>query len=295
MTMTDWQIGSPTHDRLGESILWHAQEQALYWIDFYGPLIHRLKQGVLTTWRIGVGKMIGSLVFVDDGRLLLAVDRSLHLFDPATGETVLFANPSPGPDKVAYNDGKVDRAGRYWLGTYEMSETEPLAAFYRVSAGGVLTMADSGFVVCNGPAFSPDNRILYFSDSVGRRILAYDLDAGGNLSRRRTFIQFPADGGLPDGLAVDSGGDLWCALYGAGRIVRIDPAGEVKLSFPVPEPNVTSLCFGGADLKTLFITTGWRNGTTAETRQKDTGGCMFMRPVDRAGLPEPVLSLRAPC
>lgn len=288
MSTSDWQICGRNYDRLGESALWHPVERALYWIDFYGPVVHRLKDGILKTWTIGVGKMIGSLVFADKGRLVLAVDQSLYLFDPNTGEAAFFAGLGRGADEVAYNDGKVDRAGRYWVGTYDMTETEPRAAFYRVSSDGVLTLADSGFVVCNGPTFSPDNRILYFSDSTGRRILAYDLDADGNISNRHVFKQFSTDDGMPDGLAVDSAGNVWCALYGAGNVVCLAPSGEMTLRLLVPVANVTSLCFGGPDLRNLYVTTGWSGGTIEATKREDDGGCTFVRPVDCAGLPEPV-------
>jgi sugar lactone lactonase YvrE len=289
----DWQVCAMTHDRLGESILWHPTEQALYWIDFYGPFVHRQKQakGPVETWKIDAGKAIGSLVFADKGRLLLALDHGLHLFDLDTGATRFFADPKKGRKDLAYNDAKVDRAGHYWVGTYDVAEAQPRGVFYHVAASGSASVADKGFVVCNGPAFSPDNRRLYFSDSVGRRILVYDLDSGGNLSGRRTLIAFSPDDGLPDGLTVDSAGNVWCALYGGSKVLCLDTEGGIKQSLPVPTPHVTSLCFGGPDLKTLYVTTGWSAGTTEETKEQDIGGSVFMRSVECPGLPEPVITL----
>lgn len=295
MAATDWQICAKTHDRLGESIAWHPREQALYWIDFYGPVVHRQKQaqGPVESWRIEAGKAIGSLVFAPDGRLLLALDHALHLFDPATGATRFFADPKEGAMDLAYNDGKVDRAGRYWVGTYDVAEVEPRAAFYCVAADGAARLADQGFVVCNGPAFAPDNRTLYFSDSVGRRILSYNLAGDGSISGRRTFFAFAPEDGVPDGLTVDSAGDVWCALYGAGKVVCITAGGALKLSLPLPAAHVTSLCFGGPDLKMLYVTTGWSTGTTEETKAQDGGGCVFVRGTEVTGLPEPIMDLSA--
>ena len=111
-------------------------EEALYWIDFYGPLVHRQKRGSgpVESWKIDPGETIGSLVFADKGRLLLAVDHGLHLFDTGTGTTRFFADPKSGKMNLAYNDGKVDRAGRYWVGTYDLTEREPSGVFYRVAA-----------------------------------------------------------------------------------------------------------------------------------------------------------------
>ena len=288
-----WQICAQTHDRLGESVLWHPVENALYWIDFYGPFVHRQRRagGQVDSWKITPGETIGSLAFADKGRLILAVDHSLQLFDTNTGATRFFADPKSGRIDLAYNDSKVDRAGRYWVGTYNLAETERNANFYRVTAGGVASAVDDGFTICNGPAFSPDNRRLYFSDTVARRILSYDLDPDGVISGRRTFCTFSPDHGMPDGLTVDSAGNVWCALYGGAQVVCIDAQGAPKLSLPVPAAHVTSLCFGGPGLKTLYVTTGWSKGTTEATKANDIGGAVFMRPIGNPGLPEPVVSL----
>jgi sugar lactone lactonase YvrE len=290
---SEWQICAQTHDQLGESILWHPVEKALYWIDFYGPFVHRQKRatGLVESWKIDSGETIGSLVFVDKGRLVLAVDHGLYLFDTGTGAARFFADPKSGQMDLAYNDGKVDLAGRYWVGTYNLAETEPNGIFYQVASNGKATVVDKGFVFCNGPAFSPDNRKLYFSDTVGRRILSYDIDCDGAISGRRTFFTFSADDGMPDGLAVDSTGDVWCALYGGAKVVCINANGVLKLSLPLPVALVTSLCFGGPELKTLYVTTGWSTGTTEATKAKDIGGAVFMRPVDSPGLPEPFITL----
>jgi len=291
-SVSGWQICARTDDRLGESILWHPMEEALYWIDFYGPFVHRRKQaiGLVETWKIEQGETMGSLVFADKGRLLLAVDHGLQLFDPGNGTMRFFADPKGGNMDLAYNDGKVDRAGRYWVGTYDVAETQPRGLFYRVAPDGTAQVADKGFVICNGPTFSPDNRKLYFSDTVGRCILSYDLDHDGALSNRRTFFTFPAGDGMPDGLAVDSAGNVWCAIYGGGRVVCIDAKGRLERSLPLPATYVTSLCFGGPGLKTLYVTTG-RNPATGEATAPDSGGAVFMRPVDHPGLPEPIIAL----
>ncbi|MDB5556477.1 MAG: hypothetical protein JWL86_6461 [Rhizobium sp.] len=285
----DWQICAQTHDRLGESILWHPIENALYWIDYYGPFVHRQKggQGPVETWKISPFETIGSLVFAEDG-LLLALDHGLHLFDTRTGSTRFFADPKGGRTDLVYNDSKVDRSGRYWVGTLSLNETDANGSFYRVSPDGKAVVADDGFAICNGPAFSPDNRRLYFSDSVDRRILCYDRDKDGAISSRRTFFAFSPEEGLPDGLAVDSSGSVWCALYGGGKVVCIDADGALNHSLPLPVSYATSLCFGGLELKTLFVTTGW-NTPEHEAATPDNGGSVFMRHVEIPGIPEPLL------
>ena len=255
--------------------------------------MHRQKRagGPVESWKIDEGETIGSLAFADQGRLLLAVDHGLHLFDTRTGTRRFFADPKNGQMDLAYNDGKVDRAGRYWVGTYDRAETEPNGVFYRVAPDGKARVADGGFIICNGPAFSPDNRKLYFSDTVGRRILSYDLDRDGAISGRRTFFAFSVDDGMPDGLTVDSVGNVWCALYGGAKVVCIDSEGKLKRSLPVPTAYVTSLCFGGPGFNTLYVTTGWSAATTEATKAKDIGGAVFMRPADCPGLPEAIATV----
>jgi len=234
------------------------------------------------TWKIAAGETIGSLVFAEEG-ILLAMDHGLHVLDTRNGSTRFFADPKAGREDLVYNDAKTDRAGRYWVGTLDLGEGAN-GRLYRVLPDGSATIADDGFSICNGPAFSPDNRILYFSDSIGRRILSYDLDEQGALSGRRVFCTFAIEDGLPDGLTVDSAGNVWCALYDGGKVVCFDRYGCLKHTFALPAHYVTSLCFVGADLKTLFVTTGWD-----EARGGDgASGSVFMRRVDVPGLPEPI-------
>ncbi len=285
----DWRIVSDSRDRLGESPLWHAGEAALYWIDFYGPTVHRLDPatGGRRDWTIAGFQTIGSLAFCTQGRLLLALDRGLFLFDPTDGGVTPFADPNQGRGEIGYNDAKVDRQGRYWVGTFDASETAPRGILHRVEADGSPAVGDSGFVVCNGPAFSPDGRVLYFNDTLGRRTLAYDLDpVSGCLSKRREFHVFGQADGYTDGLCVDREGHVWCAFYGGGKVVRMTPAGEVVETLRLPAANVTACCLGGPGLRTLFVTTGRAGDGTPP----DAGGALFAAEVPVPGLPEPAFA-----
>lgn len=285
-----WTVAARTHDRLGESALWHARERAIYWADFYGPVLHRLRLGcqAVESWTLHGSSTVGSFAFASDGRLILALDRGLTLFDPITARSALIADPNGGREGVAYNDGKVDRSGRLWIGTFDMAETDPRGILYCLRRDGRVTVADSGFFVCNGPAFSPDGGTLYFSDTVGRRILAYEVTgAPPRLLNRRLFAAVAADEGAPDGLTVDAAGDVWCALYGAGRIARYGAGGALKARYRLPCPAVTSCSFGGERLSTLFVTTGWSPGVQRAEDEPASGGALFAIEVDAQGLPEP--------
>jgi sugar lactone lactonase YvrE len=286
----NWQVIGETRDRLGESALWHPQENALYWIDFYGPTIRRYDPAVGETrhWTLDGFTAIGSLAFTADGRLALALNDGVYLFDTASGHLALFADPNAGRPGLCYNDAKVDRDGRYWVGNYEVTEREPRAIFWRLACDGTPTVGDSGFVVCNGPAFSPAGDLLYFSDSIRRRILVYDVARkSGRLSAPRLFRQLGESEGMPDGLCVDSSGAVYCACYGGSAVIRMSAGGERLEAFALPVRNVTSCCLGGPALDTLYVTTAEDGG------RHPLDGALFARRVAVAGLPEPLYTIRA--
>ena len=229
LSFGDWQVVGATRDRLGESPLWHPREQALYWTDFYGPTVHRLDPArrVHRQWTLDVAPTIGSLSFTEDGRLLVAMQNGVHLFDTADGGLTFVADPNMSRPGIGYNDAKIDRDGRYWVGTWDMSERAPRGILYSIDACGRTAVGDSGFIVCNGPAFSPSGETMYFSDSAGGRLLAYSLDRQtGGVSEPRLLVQFDKEDGMPDGLCVDSAGMIYCAHYGGGRVTRFGPGGE---------------------------------------------------------------------
>lgn len=281
-------VAAPTRDKLGESVLWHPMEQSLYWVDLLNPTVRRMRGGTdePQSWPIAGTGTVGSLTFASGGRLMLAVDQGLVLFDPATGARVPFADPNDQREGVIYNDSKVDRDGRLWLGTYDKAETEPNGVLYSVEPDGRYRLADSGVAVTNGPAISPDGNTLYMSDTTGKRILAYTIErATGRLRNRRLFATI--DPGMPDGLTIDAKGRLWVAHYGGGRVTRLLPDGKVDVVIELPTSNVTSTCLGGPKLTTLYITTA-----EVPANPGPLDGALFCVEVDGPGLPEPIFTPR---
>jgi sugar lactone lactonase YvrE len=284
----DWRIPTDTRDKLGESPLWNSATGELFWVDFYGPTIRRMApNGARTDWKLAQSSSIGSLVFCADGRLLVALDDGLYLFDPQDGGLAPFADPNHGRPDLPYNDAKVDRHGTYWVGNYDSTESAPRGVLYSLNRANGWRIGDSGFVVCNGPTFSPEGSILYFNDSIGRRTLAYDLDpVSSRLTRRRIFHTYAEEDGIPDGCCVDASGCVWIALYGGGKVLRLGPEGERLGAIGLPARNITSCCLGGADLRTLFVT----SGSEADGNQPEAGA-LFAIEVDCPGLAEPVVTL----
>jgi xylono-1,5-lactonase len=285
MIQPDVKVIDGTGDTLGESPVWDGPNQLLYWVDVYGPRVNRLdRSGTVESWLIAGAKTVGSLALMTGGRLLLALDTGLNLFDPVTAGLTFLADPNAAREGVGYNDGKVDPSGRYWIGTLDLAEQAPRGVLHAVSPRLEVHLADAGFVVVNGPAFSPDGRFLYLSDSLDRKVLAYDVAPGTpRLGGRRVLHAFDADAGYPDGLTVDAAGDIWVAHYGGGRISRLQPDGRLRATYPMPCSIVASCAFGGADLRTLYITTG-----TEPDRSSHPAGCLLAMRVDASGLPSPV-------
>ncbi len=281
----DWRILTDHRDKLGESAQWNSATSELFWIDFYGPTVHRLApDGRRTDWTLSQFASIGSLVLCEDGRLILGMNNGLYFFEPRSGEVSPFADPNQGRPDMLYNDAKVDRHGNYWIGNCDAPEVAPRGILYVLNRRGEWRIGDSGFVVCNGPTFSPKGDVLYFSDSMGRQSLAYDLDgATGGLTRRRVFQKYSEADGIPDGCCVDAEGCIWVAMYDGGKVVRLSPEGERLETLLLPARNITSCCLGGRDLRTLFVTSGHAlDGSEPE------GGAVFSTEVAVPGLPEPL-------
>jgi sugar lactone lactonase YvrE len=279
---------------LGESPFWHPDEAALYWCDIPGRALHRWQPAGARhdTWTLDAEP--GCVAPLPGGALLLAQRDGLWRFDPASGRRQRLAAPPYDPAHERFNDGKADPQGRLWVGTIYEPRTEPRAALYRWAAGRLQRMAGD-VTVSNGLAFSPDGRTAYWSDTPSHRIYALDFDGlEGALSRQRIFAEFPlrapgadlaAYGGRPDGAAVDSEGAYWVAMYEGQRLLRLAPGGEVLREVPLPVRCPTMPCFGGADLRTLFITTARAGRPAEELAAQPLAGCVLTMAVDVPGLP----------
>jgi sugar lactone lactonase YvrE len=195
------------------------------------------------------------------------------------------ANPEPDRPGNRFNDGKCDAAGRFWAGTMDDAERDATGWLYCLDAGLLWRRADGPYVCTNGPAFAPDGRTAYHTDTMGRVVYAFDCGGDGQLSRKRAFVRFAETDGFPDGMTVDADGCVWVAHWGGARVTRFTPRGEVDVTIALPASQVTSCAFGGADLGTLFITTA-AIGLNDEARsaQPLAGGLFAVRLTQR-GIP----------
>ncbi|WP_239495350.1 SMP-30/gluconolactonase/LRE family protein [Salinicola halophilus] len=247
-----WEVGAT----LGEGPIWSSALAALLFVD--------IRKAQLHTWRPH-----------DDHRQSWTLDEACCWVLPRAGGgyvaglttgivelTLDEHGPRPGkrltpiewlPDGDRLNDAGSDDRGRLWFGSMDNDEVHSKGYLYRLDGRGVVEM-DSEYHVTNGPAFSPDGGTLYHNDSARQVVLAFDLDADGNLSNRREHIRFGADEGYPDGMTCDRDGGLWVALWDGGRVARFHPDGRLDREVTLPVSRPTSCTFGGDALDRLFVT-----------------------------------------
>lgn len=243
---------------VGEGPVWDVQQQALYWIDILGRMVFRLDDatGQVRQWQ--VPEIIGSMALCADGQAaLVALASGVHRLDFASGECRMVATSPDLNDQVQLADGKVDRRGRFIVGSSDRSMKDARGKLYVLDPGATeLRAIDEGIVLANGPCFSIDDKVLYHADSQQHMIYAYDYAIEtGTVSNKREFASVADLGGIPDGATVDAENHVWSAICEGGKIVRFRPDGSVDriVEFPLKIPG--SVMFGGPSLDRLYVPT----------------------------------------
>jgi xylono-1,5-lactonase len=266
------------HAVLGEGPVWVAREAALYWVDIKGRKIFRLdSRRDLTEWPTPL--RVGSLVPRKSGGFIGGTEDGIAALDPAAGRFDILFNPEEDLPGNRFNDGKLDRQGRFWTGTMDDAERSDSGTLYRIDADLSWRAVDRNYRVTNGPAFSPDGKRMYHNDSARQRTYVFELAADGTPGERSVFLQFKEGEGFPDGMTVDSEGCLWITLWDGWCLRRYSPAGEWLETIKVPVARPTSCAFGGLDLDRLYITsasTGLDQGSLE--MQPNAGGLFIVTP-----------------
>ena len=270
--------------------MWSVREQALYWTDNRGKRIHRLEPESGSDASFPLGQDVMDIGLRERGGLVLALAKHLAFYEPGDDELELLMDVEHDQPRNRFNDGKVDRRGRYWAGTMnDVDWDKPDGSLYRLGPGIELRRLQREVVCANGLGWSPDDRTFYFGESFRYAIFAYDFDPdAGALSARRVFATVDASSGaFPDGLTVDAEGGVWSVHNGAGRVVRYAADGAVTHEIELPLPQPTSCIFGGRDLDVLYITTSRQNMTDEQLRRYPLSGSVFAVRPGVTGLPEP--------
>jgi sugar lactone lactonase YvrE len=273
--------------RLGESPVWDAAHDRLLWVDIMGGEILAADRDGNVTRRWQFNDKVPSFGLCRSGRWVVALRKGVHLFDPATEKLSLLVEPGPEPETNRLNDGKVGPDGAFWVGTMDdRPQREAIGVLYRVTPDGKAEKKIEGMFTPNGLAWSADGRTMFHSDSRGRWVDAYDFDptTGGMRNKRRIVADVTEEQGRPDGGACDAEGCYWSAGVSAQCLHRYSATGELLETVPVPMPAPTMPCFGGPDLKMLYVTSS-NDGLKGERAQNPNVGRLAVLQVSVAGAP----------
>jgi L-arabinonolactonase len=278
-----------THHCLGgEGPLWDPAERVLYFIDNTGQKVHRYDAGAGATRSWDMPSVITALALRERRGAIVTLRTGIHVFDFETGDIEVLS-PLDDPPPFVFNDGKVDRRGRFLIGasTANFANPTPDGGLYRLDPDRSLTKLDTGVHFSNGPCWSPDDKTFYFSDSFRHVTYAYDYDiATGEIANKRPFVNTRELGGLPDGATVDRDGLVWIAIYGGGKIAAFRPDGELERAVEMPVRLVSSVMFGGPGLDQLYVTT-IEKGALGEPWEEGAGDVYVIEGLGARGVPEP--------
>lgn len=275
---------------LGEGPLWNSEDGRLWWTDIHARRLHRLDIRTRRIDSLAMPERVGSFAFLhgETSRILVAFETGLAYFDIVSGAVAWIVRPEAGVTGRRFNDGRMDRHGRLWVASMVEDEAHAgrgSAALYQLDLDGGFSVQETGVGIGNGLCLSPDGGTLYFADSPRRTIHAYDLDgATGRLSNRRRFAQVAH--GHPDGAAIDAGGDMWSARWGAGSVVRHAPDGSVAETLNLPVSQPTCVAFGGDDMRLMFVTSAREKLSPQHLLEEPLAGSVLIYEADVAGLPD---------
>ncbi|HEU4819106.1 SMP-30/gluconolactonase/LRE family protein [Janthinobacterium sp.] len=299
--MREWQaeLVLDARAQLGECPLWSVAEQCLYWIDIAGRRLHRYDPATSLDRVWWVPCEPGCIALAEQGGLVAALRDGFYRFYPQEGLLDKLADAPYDNASMRFNDGRCDSAGRFWAGAMYEPRTAELAAMFCLERGatrlGWGPQQGLGVKVSNGLAFAADGRSLFQSDTPNHVIYRFAFDtASGQVGARSVFARLPAKGeeavygGRPDGAALDAEGCYWSAQYEGGRVLRFSPQGEITGIVRVPVARPTMLAFGGADLRTLYITSAREGASDDELARQPQAGGLFAVRLDVAGRPEPL-------
>jgi len=291
MSEPEIRLFANAQNELGEGPIWCPEQRCLWWIDVATPTLMRANgaDGQVQAWSLP--KVPGSLAQIDANRWLIAFRGGLAVVE-VPGMSPRWLQPSGltlGDERI--NDGKVDRAGRFWFGTMDRKVKSPIGALYALESNRVRRF-DERFTLSNGIGWSPDNRTMYSSDTISRRIYAHDYNLEhGMLTNRRIFAEVEQGHGGPDGLTVDAEGGVWSAMFERSAVHRYRSDGKLDQVVRLPVSRPTSCIFGGDNLRTLYITTARFGLDEAALAREPWAGGVLAVEVPYQGLAEPHVQL----
>jgi sugar lactone lactonase YvrE len=271
---------------LGESPLWHPQENKLYWTDIFAPAIYSYDPESKKVKTYTMPCKIFAIAYRQKGGLLATTEKGISFIDIPSGKLTDYVQILDTDSDLNMNDGKCDRQGRFWAGSADFDVNRCDGKLYRITPDGTVKQMEAGLSVSNGIGWSPDNSVMYHNDSLTARIFCYDFNSKeGTVSNQRIF--HPLTEGSPDGLTVDSKGGVWMAFWDDAKVVRYLSDGTEDRVIELPTSRPTSVMIGGKDLTTLYITSCNYAPFWDEKPQPSPAGALFAIDIDVKGIPEP--------
>lgn len=276
-----WEVGA----QLGEGPVWDERDSALWFTDIKRRQVHRFDPGSGDRRSWDSPQQVGFIFPATSGGFIAGLQSGLHRFDPGEGTFRLLAEVEPDRPDNRLNDGVVDPLGRLWFGTMDDSEREKSGAYYCFHRGKLSRTNLSGIAITNGPAVSPDGRVLYWVDTIRGTISSCQVNDDGSLEPSQLLFRIDPREGHPDGPAVDSEGNIWIGLYSGWEARRYSPAGELLDRVRFPVSNITKVAFGGPDRRTAFATTARHLLGADQLATQPLAGALFAFPVAVPGIP----------
>jgi len=278
----------PLAAELGEGPVWVERDRALWFVDIKKQQIHRYDpaSGARRSW--DAPEQVGFILPAERGGFVAGLQSGLYHFDDNSGAFDLIVKVDEDLPANRLNDGTVDPKGRIWFGTMDNQERDRSGAFYCFANGKLTRTAIGNIAITNGPAVSPDGRILYVVDTLRGTIDAVDIDDDGTLGERRSYVRIDPSEGHPDGPTIDAEGCVWISLYAGWEARRYSPTGELIERVRFPVANITKIAFGGDDLRTVYATTARQLLSRENIAKQPEIGDLFEFTADVPGVPCPL-------
>jgi len=278
----------PLAAELGEGPVWVERDRALWFVDIKKQQIHRYDpaSGARRSW--DAPEQVGFILPAERGGFVAGLQSGLYHFDDNSGAFDLIVKVDEDSPANRLNDGTVDPKGRIWFGTMDNQERDRSGAFYCFANGKLTRTAIGNIAITNGPAVSPDGRILYVVDTLRGTIDAVDIDDDGTLGERRSYVRIDPSEGHPDGPTIDAEGCVWISLYAGWEARRYSPTGELIERVRFPVANITKIAFGGDDLRTVYATTARQLLSRENIAKQPEIGDLFEFTADVPGVPCPL-------